>query len=894
MNSDSGTAQRLRTALSDRYRIVRELGAGGMATVFLAHDLKHERDVAIKVLHPDLGAALGAERFLSEIKTTAKLQHPHVLPLLDSGAADGLLYYVMPFVTGETLRDRLTREQQLPIGDAVSIASEVADALGYAHGQRIIHRDIKPENILLQGGHALVADFGIALAVQQAGGARMTQTGLSLGTPQYMSPEQAMGERTIDARSDVYALGAVTYEMLTGEAPFTGVSVQAIVAKVLTERPTRPTSVRDTVPRHVESAVLTALAKLPADRQATVNEFAAQLKGASAIEHHAKATGTAQRESTSRRTIGALAAVAVLSTLVAAWALLRNNTRVGSPPVVTRGMVLLPDSANVISVRPPVISHDGRTIAILGTSSDGTRPVYVRATDGVDFRLALVTDGRSRAIALAPDGSGIVLVGIGDSVLLSSPIGSPPVLLARIGTALLRNSAYWGMDGHILIASDRALLRIPASGGRADTLFALSADRPTGSIATPRLLPDGKAVLFSAGSVRGADLEVRALDLASRKVQTVVKGRDAHVVEPGMLVYNIGQDVVAQAFDARSRTVSGPVVTLAGEPLTRDVSSNGVAIFSDRRAAAGRLYSVGGSGTPSVLSVPGGVIRGVQLDRAGRRVVYGVTTGDQARIFVADLNLGANTMILPNDWRGYDPFWSADERSITFTSRARDSASRWTLGFDGFEMAADGSGSPRQLFRDSMVVAPQGWLADGKLLARGSMRGEAANSSDLFVLTMRGDSSSAVPWLRADWDERSATPSPDGRFIAYVSTESGHDEVTVRPYPDASAGKWIVSEGTASDPVWARDGKTLFYWEGDVLRAARLRTSPSFAVLSRETVRTDADYQRSCCFPNYDVAPDGKRVILARFESASRVRGLMLVSNWGEEIRAKLAAAGRK
>src|SRR5512141_2398470 len=216
-----------------------------MATVYLAHDLRHDRDVAIKVLHPDLGAALGADRFLAEIRTTARLQHPHILPLLDSGATGGaggdsgggLLYYVMPLVTGETLRARLERERQLPMADAVRLAREVASALDYAHRHGVIHRDIKPENILLHDGSALVADFGIALAVQQAGGQRMTQTGLSLGTPQYMSPEQATGERQIDARADVYALGAVTYEMLAGEPPFSGPTVQAIVARVLTEEP---------------------------------------------------------------------------------------------------------------------------------------------------------------------------------------------------------------------------------------------------------------------------------------------------------------------------------------------------------------------------------------------------------------------------------------------------------------------------------------------------------------------------------------------------------------------------------------------------------------------------------------------------------------------------------
>ena len=226
-----------RTALADRYRIERELGAGGMATVYLAQDLKHDRKVAIKVLRPELAAVIGAERFLAEIKTTANLQHPHILALHRFGRGGRLLFYVMPFVEGESLRDRLRREKQLPIADAVRIATEVAGALDYAHRHGVIHRDIKPENILLHDGRALVADFGIALAASKAGGGRMTETGMSLGTPHYMSPEQAMGEREITARTDVYALGCVTYEMLVGEPPFTGPTAQAIVAKVMTREP---------------------------------------------------------------------------------------------------------------------------------------------------------------------------------------------------------------------------------------------------------------------------------------------------------------------------------------------------------------------------------------------------------------------------------------------------------------------------------------------------------------------------------------------------------------------------------------------------------------------------------------------------------------------------------
>jgi Tol biopolymer transport system component len=246
--------------------------------VYLAQDVRHDRKVAIKVLHPELSAVIGAERFLAEIKTTAALQHPHILPLFDSGTADGLLFYVMPFVDGETLRARLAREKQLPIADAVRVTREVANALDYAHRRGIIHRDIKPENILLHEGQALVADFGIALAVQSAGGQRMTQTGLSLGTPQYMSPEQAMGEREIGARSDVYSLGAVAYEMLVGEPPFVGPTTQAVFAKVMTEdaRPLIPQ--RRSVPPEVEGAVLRALEKLPADRFGSAAEFGAALE----------------------------------------------------------------------------------------------------------------------------------------------------------------------------------------------------------------------------------------------------------------------------------------------------------------------------------------------------------------------------------------------------------------------------------------------------------------------------------------------------------------------------------------------------------------------------------------------------------------------------------------
>ena len=267
-------ASRLAAALAERYAIERELGRGGMATVYCARDLRHDRKVALKVVKPELSAVLGPERFLAEIRVTAHLQHPHILPLFDSGSADGLLFYVMPLIDGESLREKLQRERQLPIDEAVRITREVASALDYAHRHGVIHRDIKPENILLHDGQALVADFGIALAVRAAGGIRFTETGISLGTPDYMSPEQATADRELDGRSDIYSLGCVAYEMLAGEPPHTGPSAQAVIARIITEPAPPLQRARSSVPRHIESAIHRALQRLPADRFQSVAQFA--------------------------------------------------------------------------------------------------------------------------------------------------------------------------------------------------------------------------------------------------------------------------------------------------------------------------------------------------------------------------------------------------------------------------------------------------------------------------------------------------------------------------------------------------------------------------------------------------------------------------------------------
>jgi tetratricopeptide (TPR) repeat protein/tRNA A-37 threonylcarbamoyl transferase component Bud32 len=325
--------ERLRAALAGAYLVEKEVGAGGMATVYLAQDLKHNRRVALKVLHPGLAHALGPERFRREIEIAAQLQHPHILPVFDSGEHDGMLWYTMPFIQGESLRDLMAREAELPLEQAVQITREVAGALDCAHAQGIIHRDIKPENILLSGGHALVADFGIARALSEESG-RLTATGLAIGTPAYMSPEQGEGARQVEARSDVYSLASVTYEMLTGEPPYAGATARAVMTKRLTDPIPSARRLRRTIPEPLDRAIMRGLAPTPADRFPTAGEFARALSGGTAPAPRAPVR-------TGRRLGLAALAVAALGVVVV---LLPG--RAGAPPAaeseyLTRGNHLL-------------------------------------------------------------------------------------------------------------------------------------------------------------------------------------------------------------------------------------------------------------------------------------------------------------------------------------------------------------------------------------------------------------------------------------------------------------------------------------------------------------------------------------------------------------------------
>ena len=463
---------RLNAALEGRYAIDRELGEGGMATVYLADDLKHERKVALKVLKPELAAVVGAERFLAEIKTTANLTHPHILPLFDSGEADSFLFYVMPYVEGETLRDRIKREKQLPVDEAVALASKVAGALQHAHDHGVIHRDIKPGNILLQDGEPVVADFGIALAVGAAGSNRLTETGLSLGTPYYMSPEQATGDQAVGASTDTYALGSVLYEMLTGDPPYMGSTAQAVLGQIISAKPISATEKRPSIPANVDAAVRKALEKLPADRFTSAQDFVRALGDEHFRYGDVAGAGVAVGDGPWKRiAIGAIG-LAVLFAMTTGWSLLRPEP----PKPVTRVSVHIPedqffapDGGNL------ALSPDGSLLIYVGLADAGQAQLWAGPWDALNATPIRNTEGAAQPV-VSPDGREVAVGTLGGGPIRVIPLqGGVSRTLAE---GVLCCPA-WSPDGAWVYYSDvfAGLRRVPAGGGPSEIVTQVGLSR---------------------------------------------------------------------------------------------------------------------------------------------------------------------------------------------------------------------------------------------------------------------------------------------------------------------------------------------------------------------------------------------------------------------------------
>ncbi|HEX9691972.1 MAG TPA: protein kinase [Gemmatimonadales bacterium] len=868
----SETLSRISTALADRYRIDRHLGEGGMATVYLAQDVKHDRQVAIKVLRPELAAVIGASRFLQEIKVTANLQHPHILQLYDSGEADGFLYYVMPFIEGESLRGRLQREKQLGVEDAVSVARAVASALDYAHRHDIVHRDIKPENILLHDGQPVVADFGIALALSAAGGTRLTETGLSLGTPHYMSPEQAMGDREVDARADVYALGCVAYEMLAGEPPYTGPTAQSIVAKLLTEKPRRLTLHRDTVPPGVEAAIHKALEKLPADRFHSAAEFAAALGRMEAAT--AAGLPAAGRAISRVRAKAWGLGLGIAAALVVGFALGRLSAPPAPAGPFARFAISVEPTSLIIGALGPqvALSPDGQLIGFAGRSPRGSQ-IYIRAlADSVPRAVPGTEHSNGLAPFFSPDGRWLGFWA-NNSLWRVAIEGGVAERLANDADFY----AAWTADGAIVyMSTDRSAIYLMDRQGnrreiaRSDTARFLGVDP----------LPGGRAVLTALQVGGGNRTTVVAVSYEDGAIEPIglPDALVAKWVPSGHVVYQprLGGPLYAAPFDLDTRRATGSGRQIAPEASVAfrvygqwDVSDNGSIVYI--RPEPFQIVMVDRSGAVTPLRQEPRSYHHPRFSPDGRRVAMDLTEAGERDVWI--LQVGDRTLTrLTVGEVANDPFWSPDGRRLAYT--ALRGAIRGI-----FIRNADGSGTPDSVYWDQHDRSSGDWSRDGATIVSSTL-----GLAGLWRVPLDG-SGTAERITESRSGEMYPDLSPDGRWLAYVSDESGRREVYVRPFP-AGGGRTQVSVDGGSEPVWSPDGREILYRESgarDFLIAARVRTQPDFEVIDRTPLFDISDYGPAEDHANYDIHPDGQRFVMVHNPRPIEIH---LIQNWSDVLDA--------
>ncbi len=880
-------ATRLNAALDGRYRIERELGTGGMATVYLADDLKHDRKVALKVLKPELAAVLGAERFVVEIKTTASLQHPHILPLFDSGTADSFLFYVMPYIQGETIREKLNRETQFGVDEAVRIAREVADALDYAHRHGVIHRDIKPENLLLHDGRAMVMDFGIALAVSAAAGGRMTETGLSLGTPHYMSPEQATAEKDLTPRADVYSLATVLYEMLTGNPPHVGASAQQIIMKIITEPVAPVTTMRKSVPLHVAAALAKALEKLPADRFESAKAFAEAL-----LNHTWTSATFADGEVTAhagiRRVLTppfvVVSSIAAVAILVAGWALLRP----APARPIARFSLLLPDSQQLnqtVNGTRITLSPDGRTIVYVGGGSGGPESsrLWVRPLDQLRATPLAGTE-RAANPAFSPDGKRIAYVSLSSPrALRVVPVAGGPVLTLT-DSLVDMGGVSWGADGYIYYdghLDGDGVARIRETGGKPEIASRPDSARGENYHHMPSALPNGRGVLLrvtsqSAGT--GPDLAV--LDTRTGKHRVLVRGLVGRYAESGHLLY-VTEDgmLMAAPFDADALSITGEAVLVddglsvrGNQRIDIATSHDGTLVYAAGQTTAGRreLVWVERDGTARAVDTAwSGEMSGrPALSPDGRMAAVTIGRGAGRQVWVKHLDRGAASRVAEAGW---SPSWSPDGKYLVFSAPG-GTVQRVPADGSALPVAIPGTGNTPALSLDGR------WLL---FSSRGDIYGVRTDGDTTRRTLVADPVTQTLPAL-----------SPDGRWLAYASDESGVFQIYVRPFPDTKVAKRQVSIGSGFAPRWSRSGRELLYADGNYdLWVADIAPGPVFASGTPRRLFS-ADAYGPVGQNVFDVSPDGRRFLFTRAEAGAQGtdRGdeMIVVQNFFAELKAKV------
>ena len=887
----------LKGSLADRYTIEHELGQGGMATVYLAHDVKHDRKVAVKVLRPELVSVLGAERFLNEIKITANLNHPHILPLLDSGTVEEqpsarttdrpivFLYYVMPFVEGESLREKLNREKQLAIEDSIDIAKAVASALDYAHRRSVVHRDIKPENILLHDGQPVVTDFGIALAVTAAGEGRLTETGLALGTPQYMSPEQAAGDRELDGRSDIYSLACVLYEMLAGDPPHTGSTMQAVIAKVVSDRPRDISELRDTVPAHISAALGKALAKLPADRFKTANDFGEALVTPGPVPF--TGGGSAPWSVTQKRHRGwwnterlVWASALAISLAAVSWAFAKSTARVVTAKVV-RSTIQLPMSAPISFIGSQMQGTGRRSLAV---SPDGVSVVYVGGSeDSEQLYLRLLAEDSAEPIpgtegATSPffswDGQSVGFF-VGSELRLVSLRGGQPITLTRDAPVTL--GAAWGRDDWIVFTGPAGyeLWRISVRGGEQAELVTRFAAGGPSAFKWPSFLPNGRRVL-TCGIVE--DVWVSDTESGTSVRIAGLMASDARYVSSGHLLFTQGSELLAVPFDLEDLEIVGsPVAILSGlrtEALGAaqfDVSRTGTLVYAPGRSAAeGRLVKVGRDASVDSLPFETQRFGPMRYSPDGTRLAITVSNPSRA-VWIYDLVRNAPLRLTPPRSQNGAPVWSPDGRYVAFWS---DREGPRVV----FIQPVDGPGEARRISGPWEESIPESWSGNG-YLALDVFNDDTGWDVEAIAF---GTDTSIVDVAASTSLEWGGAFSPDGRWIAYTTDEPGDYHVFVQSFPEASQRMQVSVTPGSEEPSWSPDGRVIYYRNGEQWMAVDVSTEPTLSVGTPRRV-FEGDYI-NLNYRSYDVAPDGSGFVLVAGPAEESQSRLQLVQGWFGEL----------
>jgi serine/threonine-protein kinase len=890
--------ERLRAALADRYAVERVLGRGGMATVYLARDRKHKRDVAIKVLESELTAALGAERFLREVDVLAQLQHPHILPLFDSGQADGSLYYVMPRVEGESLRDRLQRERQLPVDEALQITREVAAALDYAHRRRVIHRDIKPANILLQDGQALVADFGIALGMSAAGEERITSTGLSLGTPCYMSPEQAGGDRDLDARSDLYSLAATLYEMLTGEPPHNGRDMQVVLAKVLTE-PIRPVrSIRPTVPANVDAALQKALARLPADRFSSTAAFARALSEPAIASATERSTGPSRLRRWPGGPVATGWSAGALGIVLGGWALYWGSSASVSDGTVRRWSIVLADSAPLSFVGNASLGVGRTSLAI---APDGARLVYVAQRDATT-QLYLQEFAKLEATPLpgtagafhpffSPDGRWIGF--FAGQELRKVPLsGGQPL---TIGTVNAPFGAAWGEDGRILVIDRQGnrLAWVPDQGGTPEVIERQIVTRSF----SPTVLAGGDWILH--GSIDGvlylhsvatgwpyAITRTGVVRRDSADLDALLYGANPRYLKSGHIAYFASDGtLMALPFDVSGRRVLGPpAAVLEGVRLEAEagdaqlsVSDAGTLVYAPGASArVGQFVWVDhATGRLDTLSLPRAPYGGFDLSPDGRQIVVRVRpTLSRGEIWTLDIATGVRLRLPSEGMLSLSPKWGGDGSSVTY-----------------YELPPDGRRAPVTLRHSPRNPNARDTLPFGTLASAPGGRDLIHFDGSTLWLVPRGDTTRRV---RLGPSRGGYPPgfTPDARWFVTQDADGQGGEPAVFVSRTGHPGeRHKISTAGGEEPVWAPDGRTIIYRDRQEWFAVDVSTEGTFRAGRPRLLFRGPFLQVPGS--SHDIAPSGKRSLVLLGPPEQTTNRLVVVTNWFAEV-ARLAGPTRK